>query len=114
MLQLINLKKNLHLLLLAVLIFIIGIHFGRIFAPDRLPSYYGCNQIARWHADYLMREHGVEFNTNPENPRAQFNQKASDINSIILALCFVDPAHLDPGLKPVVDDMLSKMYEQYP
>jgi hypothetical protein len=105
-------KNKIHLIIGAVLIFILGIYFGRMFTSDRLPPYYGCNQIARWHADYLMREYEVEFNTNPENPRAQFNQKASDLNSMILSLCFLDPEDLNPGLKPIVDDMVSGKYEK--
>lgn len=72
---------------------------------DRLPSYYGCNQIARWHADYLMREYKINdgFNTNLENPRREFNQKASDLNSMILQLCVTDPKNVVPGLKEMIE-----------
>lgn len=90
----------------------LGTFIGRMFVSDRLPPHYGCNQIARWHADCLMREHSVESNTDPENPRAQFNQIASDLNSMILSLCFFNPEDLNPGLKPMVDDMVTEKYEK--
>lgn len=58
---------------------------------DTLPTRYGCNQIARWHADYLMREYGIEFNTNSDNPKRDINQKAGDLNGKLLGICNIDP-----------------------
>ncbi len=93
---------------------VVGSYYGPLFASDKLPSYYGCNQIARWHADILMRDYGIHdgFNTSPENPKAEFNQRASDINLMILNLCFLHPDHLDPAIKPMIEEMLSKQYSE--
>lgn len=60
-------------------------------ADMKLPPGAGCNQIARWHADYLIREYRVDFNTNPENPKKELNQKASELNSMLLAICNTNP-----------------------
>lgn len=102
-------KKYLNLVFILVALLVglyIGLYYGPLLVSDKLPSYYGCNQIARWHQDYLMREYGIHdgFNTNTENPRREFNQKASDLNSMILALCFTDPSNIKPGLKQMIDE----------
>lgn len=100
-------KKHLISIYIVVAL-VIGFFVGRSLrtVDDKLPPYYGCNQIARWHADYLMREYGVNdgFNTNLENPRREFNQKASDLNSMILHICFTNPENVKPGLKEMIEE----------
>ena len=85
-------KKFTYPLLFLLIGLFIGFFLNKILSfDDRLPSYYGCNQIARWHADYLMRKYGFEFNTNSDNPRRDINQKAGELNSKLLEICNTDP-----------------------
>lgn len=60
---------------------------------DRLNMFDGCNQIARLHQDYLMRELDIDpgFDTNLDNPNRDINQKASDLNAKLLEICNTDP-----------------------
>lgn len=88
--------------LLIAVTFATGFFLGVLMSynSDKLSPIYGCNQIARWHADYMMREYGIVdgFNTDLNNPRREFNQKASDLNLMILKLCLVNPETITPEL----------------
>lgn len=92
-------KYKTHILIITA--FIIGFFIRGLVLPyfqtdlfpinDILPSRYGCNQIARWYADYLIREYKIEFNTDINNPRRDINQKASNLNGDLLEICLTDP-----------------------
>lgn len=76
---------------LIIIAFIVGFYGRELLKDDRLHPMYGCNQIARWHQDYLMREYNVTFNTNSDNPISEVNQRASDLNRQLLIICKTDP-----------------------
>lgn len=78
-----------------VIAFVIGFSIGGLYfgvllrVDDNLPVGAGCNQIARYHADFLMRKYDIHdvFNTDVSNPRRDINQKASDLNAKLLEVC---------------------------
>lgn len=72
---------------LSLIVFGIGYCLGRYDASENISTRYGCNQIARFHADLLMRSYGIDFNEIKED----VNVRASDLNVHLLRTCMVDP-----------------------
>ncbi|MBW7956118.1 hypothetical protein H3C66_05335 [Patescibacteria group bacterium] len=84
-------------ILIAVLIItclIAGTLFGRFLAADNITTNYSCLALARFHADLLIREYGIAFETNATNPNRDVNQRASDLNAQLLETCNTDPTKL--------------------
>ncbi|OGE17355.1 hypothetical protein A2769_00715 [Candidatus Daviesbacteria bacterium RIFCSPHIGHO2_01_FULL_37_27] len=69
----------------------VGFYLGHLLASDNATTNYGCNTIARFHQDLLVRKYNIDFNTDQDNPRRDINQRASDLNSKLLGICITDP-----------------------
>lgn len=90
-----NKKHNYFVIAFIIISFIIGFSIGALYfgvllrIDDTLPAGAGCNQIARYHADLLMRKYDISdgFNTDQSNPKRAINQKASDLNAKLLEIC---------------------------
>lgn len=86
-------KNRLLTIAFIIIAFVIGLYFGGFLRiDDKLPTGAGCNQIARYHQDLLMRKYDIHdgFNTDLSNPKRDINQKASDLNAELLGICNSD------------------------
>lgn len=87
----------------------IGFYAGRFLAYENITTNYECGSIAAFHADKLLRE-GYQFNSNGGNPLSDLNQKASNLNFAIRAICSIEPNNWDPRLRPIIDQMTEKQW----
>lgn len=73
--------------------FFIGFYAGQLFPSDIVRTHYSCQQIARFHQDYLMSKYSIDdgFNTNLNNPKRDINQRASNLNARLLEVCTTPP-----------------------
>lgn len=83
--------KYRQLIFVITFVLILGFYFGRYYASENITTNYECNQIARFHADLLVRNYDIEFNTSQENPNRGINQRASDLNLALLRICMTSP-----------------------
>lgn len=91
-------KNKILLVFLVLVSFIAGSFFGRFLASDNITTNYSCLALARFHADLLIREYGIEFETSASNPKRDINQRASDLNAKLLEICNTDPSNfVQPG-----------------
>lgn len=98
------------LIFLGVLLLIIGFYFGRALASDNITTNYGCNQIARFHQDLLMKKYKVDFDTTQNNPKAELNERAGQLNGKLLEICNTDPSNLS-SVAPIASSPRDKIIE---
>lgn len=82
-------KRYFATIVLVIIALFIGFYFGRLLASDNVTTNYSCGDIARLHADLLMKKYDIYdgFNTDQTNPKRDINQKASDLNARLLEIC---------------------------
>lgn len=84
-------NKFLLFLGVAVILVVGSFLFGRLLSSENITTNYSCHDIAHFHADLLIREYGIEFNTDVTNPNRDINQRASDLNAQLLTICRTNP-----------------------
>ena len=87
-------RSNLTAGLIFFLALTVGFMLGKTLYEDNYLKEFSCNDIARFHQDYLIKHFGINdgFNTDTTNPRRYINQKALDLNVSLLTICLTDPS----------------------
>lgn len=81
----VNLTSKSKLIIYLLIAFIAGFILAYHLASDNITTQYGCNQIARFHADLLMRKYGKDL-FYPEKQNS-LTYKAYDLNQQLLQVC---------------------------
>jgi len=86
-------KKN---IIIAFIAFLVGVAVCFYMTFDNHLGLYGCNSVARFHHDIMREKYGIGTSTDTRNPQRNINQQASNLNSLLLAICQADPRTTDP------------------